>query len=42
MDPNNFELVDFDNQNKETLVDSTEQRQGVNFEVVDEIKDFNE
>ena len=42
MDPNNFELVDFDNQNKETLVDSTEQRQDVNFEVVDEIKDFNE
>ena len=42
MDPNNFELVDFDIQMHKTTIEFQTQAVNTTFEVVEEIKDFNE
>ena len=42
MDPNNFEMVDYENRNLEEQDDFPEPTPNANFEVVDEIQDFNE
>ena len=42
MNPNNFEDVDFENQVQEELESFVDSKPETNFQVVDEIKDFNE